>query len=200
MVAFGFSFCILFFFHFEESLNITVCKWYKISVLLVAIIQENFDKQPWTENSEGPARVTQKASDVSSADWRYQTHKKLLYITFVLLQPFSGLGFLVKHDSLYNKYIINHYVWINYPLLLINWHFTQRYNLSPLDRMPVHRKVTPPNLAESQTLTSLCRVQLTYHQGTSSPTHWCLSLDTHMAGPYSSFISTKKLRGQLLPF
>ena len=118
----------------------------KYSVLLVAIIQENFDKQPWTENSEGPARVTQKASDVSSADWRYQTHEKLLYITFVLLQPFSGLGFLVKHDSLYNKYIINHYVWINYPLLLINWHFTQRYNLSPLDRMPVHRKVTPPPL------------------------------------------------------
>ena len=84
----------------------------KYSVLLVAIIQENFDKQPWTENSEGPARVTQKASDVSSADWWYQTHKKLLYITFVLLQPFSGLGFLVKHDSLYNKYIINHYEWL----------------------------------------------------------------------------------------
>ena len=97
--------------------------------MLVAKIQENFDKQPWTENSEGPSRVTQKASDVSSADWRYQTHKKLLYITFVLLQPFSGLGLLVKHDSLYNEYIINHYVWINYPLLLINWRFTQRYNI-----------------------------------------------------------------------
>lgn len=39
------------------------------------------------------------------------------------------------------------------------------------DASPSQGYPPPPNLAESQTLTSLCRVQLTYHQGTSSPTH-----------------------------
>ena len=51
-----------------------------------------------------PDRVARKASDVSAADWRYQTHqKKYRIFSRVLLRLFSGLEILVQHLSLYDK-------------------------------------------------------------------------------------------------
>ena len=51
-----------------------------------------------------PDRVAPKTSDVSVADWRYQTRGIIIVIfTHVLLRLFSGLEILVKHRILYNK-------------------------------------------------------------------------------------------------
>ena len=48
-------------------------------------------------------RVARKASDVSAADWRYQTLEKILYFSRVLLRLFSILEILLKHRNLYIK-------------------------------------------------------------------------------------------------
>ena len=51
-----------------------------------------------------PDRVARKASDVSAADWRYQTHvKKYRNFSRVLSWLFSGLEILVQHRSLYDN-------------------------------------------------------------------------------------------------
>ena len=43
-----------------------------------------------------PDRVARKVSDVSAADWRYQTHvKKYDFFSRVLLRLFSGLEILL---------------------------------------------------------------------------------------------------------
>ena len=43
-----------------------------------------------------PKGVAQKASDMSAADWQYQTHyKKYCIFSHVLLRLFSGLEILV---------------------------------------------------------------------------------------------------------
>ena len=47
-----------------------------------------------------PDRVARKVSDVSAADWRYQTHR---IFSRVLLRIFSGLDIHVKRHSLYDK-------------------------------------------------------------------------------------------------
>ena len=77
-VTFGFSFSILVFFPFWESLNLTACQQYGFFSVLAAIIRESSDKQlvlrivkalPFIHQ---PDRVAPKASDVSAADWLYQ--------------------------------------------------------------------------------------------------------------------------------
>ena len=74
----GFSFNILVFFAFEESLNLTVSQRYGFFSVLAAVIRESSDKQlvsrsvnalPFIYQSD---RVAPKASDVSAADWLYQ--------------------------------------------------------------------------------------------------------------------------------
>ena len=53
-------------------------------------------------------RVVSKASDVSVADWRYQTRVIIIVIfTHVLLRLFSGLEILVKHRILCNKVVVH---------------------------------------------------------------------------------------------
>ena len=48
-------------------------------------------------------RVVRKASDLSSAEWRYQTHvKKYRIFSSVLLRLFSVLEILVCHHSLHD--------------------------------------------------------------------------------------------------
>ena len=77
-VTFGFSFSILVFFAFQESLNFTVCQRYGFLSVLAAVIRESSDKQlvsrivnalPFIHQ---PDRMAPKASDVSAADWLYQ--------------------------------------------------------------------------------------------------------------------------------
>ena len=76
--TFGFSFSILVFFPFQESLNLIVCQRYGFFSVLAAIIRENSDKQLVLRIVETlpfihqPDRVAPKASDVSAADWLYQ--------------------------------------------------------------------------------------------------------------------------------
>ena len=76
--TFGFSFSILVFFPFQESLNLIVCQQYGFFSVLAAIIRESSDKQlvlrivkalPFIHQ---PDQVAPKASDVSAADWLYQ--------------------------------------------------------------------------------------------------------------------------------
>ena len=53
-------------------------------------------------------RVAPKASDVSAADWRYQTRVIIIVIfTHVQLRLFSGLEILVKHRILCNKVVVH---------------------------------------------------------------------------------------------
>ena len=82
-VTFGFSFLTLVFFPYKERLKVTVLKRYGFFSDLAAIIRKNSDKRPWIENGEKALpfihqldRVARKASDVSAADWRYQTQVK----------------------------------------------------------------------------------------------------------------------------
>ena len=108
-VTFGFSFRILVFFLFQESLNVTVCKRHGFFILLAAIIENKNDlglrvvkALPFIHQ---PDREARKASDVSTADWRYQTLvKKHRIFSRLLLQLFSGLEILVLHRSLHDKY------------------------------------------------------------------------------------------------
>ena len=107
-VTFGFSFRILVFFLFQESLNVTVCKRHGFFILLAAIIENKNDlglrvvkALPFIHQ---PDREARKASDVSTADWRYQTLvKKHRIFSRLLLQLFSGLEILVLHRSLHDK-------------------------------------------------------------------------------------------------
>ena len=68
--TFGFSFSILVFFPFQESLNLIVCQRYGFFSVLAAIIRENSDKQLVLRIVESspfihqPDRVAPKASDV----------------------------------------------------------------------------------------------------------------------------------------
>ena len=73
-ITFGFSFSILIFFAFWESLKFTVCQWYGFFSVSAAIIRESSDKQlvfrivkalPFIHQ---PDRVAPKASDLSAAD------------------------------------------------------------------------------------------------------------------------------------
>ena len=99
-VTFGFSSRILVFFPFQESLNVTVCKRHGFFILLAAIIENKNDlglrvvkALPFIHQ---PDREARKASDVSTADWRYQTLvKKHRIFSRLLLQLFSGLEILV---------------------------------------------------------------------------------------------------------
>ena len=75
----------------------------KVVDLFVAIIRENYNKRPWIEDGEGFAihlstwRSGAKASDVSAADWRYQTQVKNYHISYMCCYDFfQGL------KSLYN--------------------------------------------------------------------------------------------------
>ena len=75
----------------------------KVVDLFVAIIRENFNKWLWIEDGEGFAihlstwRSGAKASDVSAADWRYQTQVKNYHISYMCCYDFfQGL------KSLYN--------------------------------------------------------------------------------------------------
>ena len=69
-----------------------------------AIIRENFDKQPWNENSERFATLdtlAREASGVSGTDWRGQTRlKKNIITSLELLRVFSGMEIHLKHSSL----------------------------------------------------------------------------------------------------
>ena len=68
--TFGFSFSILVFFPFQESLNLILCQRYGFFSVLAAIIRENSDKQLVLRIVETlpfihqPDRVAPKASDV----------------------------------------------------------------------------------------------------------------------------------------
>ena len=68
--TFGFSFSILVFFPFQESLNLIVCQRYGFFSVLAAIIRENSDKQLVLRIVEAlpfihqPDRVAPKASNV----------------------------------------------------------------------------------------------------------------------------------------
>ena len=51
-----------------------------------------------------PDQLMQKASDMSAADWQYQTHmKKYSIFSRVLLGLFLGLEIFVYHHSLCDK-------------------------------------------------------------------------------------------------
>ena len=85
-----------------RSLIVTVCKWYGFFSVLAAVIPKNSDKWPWIEDGEGFAvhsrnRVARNASDVSAADWRYQTYLKKYDIISRVLH-----GFFQGSESLYN--------------------------------------------------------------------------------------------------
>ena len=78
------------------------CKWYGFFSVLAAVIPKNSDKWPWIEDGEGFAvhsrnRVARNASDVSAADWRYQTYLKKYDIISRVLH-----GFFQGSESLYN--------------------------------------------------------------------------------------------------
>ena len=106
----GFSFSILVFFPFQESLNLIVCQRYGFFSVLTAIIRESSDKQlvlrivkalPFIHQ---PDRVAPKASDVSAADWLYQhTWKNTIFFHVCCY------GFSQGRKSLYNTavYAIN---------------------------------------------------------------------------------------------
>ena len=81
-------------------LNVAVCKRYEFfRIFLAAIIPENS-----TNESFQPDRMARKASDVSAADWRYQTHvNNYRDSSHVLLRLFSGLEILEKHRTLFDK-------------------------------------------------------------------------------------------------
>ena len=100
-VTFGFSFSILVFFPFWESLNLTVCQQYVFFRVLTAMIRGS----TWPSGAK-------KASDVSAADWLYQhTWKKYDTFSRVLLRLFSGPEIPVEHRSLCAK--------VTYPFLII---------------------------------------------------------------------------------
>ena len=102
-ITFGFSFSILIFFAFWESLKFTVCQWYGFFSVSAAIIRESSDKQlvfrivkalPFIHQ---PDRVAPKASDVSAADWLYQhTWKNTIFFHVCCY------GFSQGRKSLYN--------------------------------------------------------------------------------------------------
>ena len=73
-VNFSFSFRILVFLPFWQSLNVTVCKRYGFFSVLAAILRTNPDKRPWIENGESFAVHS------SLAEWRerQQTHQLLI--------------------------------------------------------------------------------------------------------------------------
>ena len=73
-VTFSFSFRILVFLPFWQSLNVTVCKRYGFFSVLAAILRTNPDKRPWIENSESFAVHS------SLAEWRerQETHQLLI--------------------------------------------------------------------------------------------------------------------------
>ena len=79
-------------------MKVTVLKRYGFLSVLAAIIRKNSDKRTWIENGEKALpfihqldRVARKASDVSAADWRYQTQVKKYRFFFsrVLLRLFK---------------------------------------------------------------------------------------------------------------
>ena len=90
--TFDFSFSILVFFPFLESLNLIVCHRYGYFSVLAAIIRENSDKQlvlrivkalPFIHQ---PDWVVPKESDVQAADWLYQhMWKNTIFFTCVVL-------------------------------------------------------------------------------------------------------------------
>ena len=69
-VTFGFSFRILVFFSFYESLNVTVCKQHRFFSVSVALILKNSDKRPWIENGEGFAVHSSTWPSSAKGEWR----------------------------------------------------------------------------------------------------------------------------------
>ena len=74
-VTFSFSFRILVFLPFWQSLNVTVCKRYGFFSVLAAILRTNPDKRPWIENGESFA-----VHSSSLAEWRERqvTYQQLI--------------------------------------------------------------------------------------------------------------------------
>ena len=100
-VTFSFSYRILVFFPFQESLNATICKRQEFSNVLAAIIRKNSTNDLGLRMMKAllfihqPDRVAPNARDVST-DWRYQTLvKKYRIFSRVLLLLFSELEILV---------------------------------------------------------------------------------------------------------
>ena len=72
-----------------------------------AIIRENFDKQPWNENSERFAIYSTTRHIGAKGEWRVRnwltrsnTLEKNIIISLELLRVFSGMEIHVKHSSL----------------------------------------------------------------------------------------------------
>ena len=110
-----FSFSILVFFPFQESLNLIVCQRYGFFNVLAAIIRESSDKQfvlrivkalPFTHQTD---RVAPKASYVSVADSLCQHVWKNTIFFYVRHYDFSQ-----SRKSLYNTavYVIDRYIYI----------------------------------------------------------------------------------------
>ena len=100
-VTFSFSYRILVFFPFQESLNATICKRQEFSNVLAAIIRKNSTNDLGLRMMKAllfihqPDRMAPNVRDVST-DWRYQTLvKKYRIFSRVLLLLFSGLEILV---------------------------------------------------------------------------------------------------------
>ena len=73
-VTIGFTFRILVFSPFEESLNVTHCEWYGFLSVLAAIYQKtNSEKWPWIENSEGSTIHSSAWSRGGRGEWRVRS-------------------------------------------------------------------------------------------------------------------------------
>ena len=88
-VTLGFSFRILVFFTFLESLNLTACEQYGFFNVLAAIIWGSPDKLPWIENREGFAVQTWPSG--AKGDWRVSnwlaisSTREKIYLSYKLL-------------------------------------------------------------------------------------------------------------------
>ena len=103
-VTFGFSFSVLVFLPFSESLNLTVCQRYGFLRVLAAIMWESSDKHSDKQLVLRIVKALPKASDTSASDWLYQhTWKNTIFFHVFCY------GFSQGRKSLYNAaiYVIN---------------------------------------------------------------------------------------------
>ena len=82
--------------------------------VLAAIIRKDSDKRPWMAKAllfiHQPDWVARKASDVSAAGWRYQTHVKNIVFFTCVVTAFPKPGNPWEHCSSYDK-INFHTMW-----------------------------------------------------------------------------------------
>ena len=100
-VTFGFSFSILVFFPFWESLNLTACQQYGFFSVLAAIIRESSDKQL-------VLRIVKALPFIHQLDWlAISTHVK----KYDIFSHVCCYGFSQGRKSLFNTavYVINKY-------------------------------------------------------------------------------------------